>query len=117
MLVFGMVDFGYAINRYAMLNNAAREGVRAASLSQDAAAITTVTKNALQSDVRSGATVVVACKKANATDCTAGAWDTQHETGGLAIVTVSYSHTWITPVGRLFGSTLAISKTSQMRIE
>ena len=32
LLVFGMIDFGLAINRYTVLNNATREGVRAASL-------------------------------------------------------------------------------------
>ena len=32
-ILFAMIDFGFAINRYTMLNNATREGVRAASLS------------------------------------------------------------------------------------
>jgi Flp pilus assembly protein TadG len=114
-LVFGIVDFGYAINRYAMINNATREGARAASLSQSAATVVAVTKAAATSDVRPGMSVNVSCIKANLSACSS--WDAGKESGGEATVTVSYTYNWITPVGSLFGSSLSINKSTKMRIE
>ena len=42
--------------------------------------------------------MTVACKKANGTACTAGAFDTQVESGGKVIVTVEGHYRWITPI-------------------
>ena len=45
-------------------------------------------------------------------------YDTGAESGGTAIVKVTYLHPWVTPVGSMFGgNTIGLVKTSRMRIE
>jgi Flp pilus assembly protein TadG len=116
LLVFGMIDFGWAINRYTVLNNATREGVRMASLGAASTEITTTVKSALNGTGidATNVTVVVKCLKPTGAQC--GSWADQ-ASGGTAIITVNYSTNWLTPVGKAFGADLKISKTSQMRIE
>lgn len=113
-LLFGMIDFGFAINRYTVVNNATREGVRAASLSDSKADVEKVVKDAL-SDLPGTVTVTVSCTKPAGGAC--GSWDTDKASGGVATVTASYQHSWITPIGSTFSPNLTLSKTSQMRIE
>lgn len=116
LLVFGMIDFGWAINRYTVLNNATREGVRLASLGATSSEITASVTDALTGTGIDPATVDVdiSCLTPASTAC--GSWANQ-AAGGTAIITVSYSAEWLTPVGSAFGDTLEISKTSRMRIE
>ncbi len=61
-----------------------------------------------------GVNVVVQCLKPTGTDC--GSWG-DRAAGGTAIITVTYSTDWLTPVGKAFGDDLNVSKTSRMRIE
>jgi Flp pilus assembly protein TadG len=116
LLVFGMIDFGWAINRYTVLNNATREGVRLASLGADSSEITASVTNALADTGidAAGVDVDVQCLKPAGTAC--GSWG-DHAAGGTAIITVTYTTDWLTPVGKAFGEDLNISKTSRMRIE
>lgn len=119
-LVFGIADFGWAINRDTLVNNAAREGAREGSLNPDAAAITTTVRQSL-SDVEalgsspSRITVTVSCRKPDETACASFATDAT--SGGTVIVTVALDHSWITPVGSTFGGGIELSKTVEMRIE
>jgi len=113
-IVFGMIDFGLAINRYTMLNNATREGVRAASLSASASEVSTVVNDRL-ADLKGKVSVTVSCKTPTGGSC--GSWDTGHAAGGIAVVTATYQHSWLTPVGKLISPQLTLSKTSEMRIE
>ncbi len=116
MLVFGIVDFGYAMNRDTMINNAAREGVRSASLGATTADVTATVKSALPPEIAATVTVTVTCTKPTGVACTA--YSTDAASGGTAIVKVDYVHSWITPVGSVFsGKTITLSKTSKMRIE
>lgn len=116
VLVFGMIDFGWAINRNTVVNNATREGVRMASLGSDSSEITTSIQNSLGDMGLNGASVsvTVRCLKPAGTAC--GNWS-EHASGGTAIVTVRYTTDWITPVGSAFNRSLSIEKTSRMRIE
>ncbi|MGF9756055.1 TadE family protein [Microvirga sp. 0TCS3.31] len=116
LLVFGMIDFGWAINRYTVLNNATREGVRLASLGADSAEITTSVTDSLEDAGLDAAAVVVdlRCEKPAGGAC--GSW-ADHASGGTAIITVRYSTDWLTPTGQAFSDELNISKTSRMRIE
>ena len=114
MLVFGVVDFGYMINRDTMLNNAAREGVRVASLGATSADVTTAVKASLPADMQATLTVTVSCTKPTGAAC---ASYSDAASGGTAIVKVDYVHSWVTPVGSFFGKTAKLTKTSQMRIE
>lgn len=113
-ILFAIIDFGFAINRYTMLNNATREGVRAASLSASGSEVDKVVNDAL-SDLKGKVSVTVTCQTPLGGTC--GSWDANHTTGGVAVVTTTYQHAWLTPVGKAISSTLTLTKTSQMRIE
>src|SRR6478609_908653 len=67
-VVFGIVDFGWAINRDTLVNNAAREGAREGSLNPSQTAIVTVVRNSLSQVEAVGTTpskitVTVTCRK------------------------------------------------------
>lgn len=113
-MVGGIVDFGMAINRYAMVNNAAREGVREASLGATESEIIAVV-NRGASSIGGTVTITVGCKRSDGTTCTS--WDAGQESGGIAEVTVDMTSGWLTPIGSLAGSDLNIVRTSKMRIE
>jgi Flp pilus assembly protein TadG len=116
-LVAGMIDAGFAINRYTMLNNAAREGIRAASLGQTNAEVANVVNTFLGDNGVSATSITLTCQRPNSTTACAGGW-AGRATGGTAILTITYSHPWITPVPGLMGSSqINLSKTTRMRIE
>lgn len=116
VVLFGIIDFGFAINRYAIVNNAAREGVREASLGATEAEIRASATRGM-SDLGGTFTITVACKKQDSTTCTS--WDAGQESGGVAEVTVDFTHDWITPIGDLVGGgeDFHLAKTNRMRIE
>lgn len=116
VVLFGIIDFGFAINRYAIVNNAAREGVREASLGATESEIRSAVTRGM-SDLGGTFTITVACKKQDSTTCTS--WDAGQESGGTAEVTVDFTHDWITPVGDLVGGggDFHLAKTNRMRIE
>jgi Flp pilus assembly protein TadG len=113
-VLFSIIDLGFAINRYTVLNNATREGVRAASLSASKSEVDKVVNDSL-SDLKGKVTVTVSCKTPLGGTC--GSWDANHTSGGVAVVTATYEHGWLTPMGKAVSSVLTLSKTSQMRIE
>src|SRR6476620_2470405 len=101
VVLFGIIDFGFAINRYAIVNNAAREGVREASLGATETEIRAAVNRGM-SDLGGTFTVTVGCKAPDAkTTCTS--WNAGAETGGIAEVKVDFTHSWITPVGDMLG--------------
>jgi Flp pilus assembly protein TadG len=115
MLVFGIVDFGYMMNRNTMLANAAREGVRAASLGATADEVTATVEHAL-TKMDGEVTVTVSCLKPDGVACSAYSADAA--SGGTAAVDVDYDYHWVTPAGEIFGGeTQHLSQTSEMRIE
>lgn len=113
-VLFSIIDLGFAINRYTVLNNATREGVRAASLSASSSQVSDVVNDSL-SDLEGEVTVDVSCTTPLGGTC--GSWDANHTSGGIAVVTTTYQHAWLTPMGKALSSSLTLSKTSQMRIE
>lgn len=119
LIVFGMVEFGVAISRYASVTNAAREGVRAASLGATTDEIRQTVAASLDSVDPDDLSVVVTCQTVTPpiTDCGGGGYDTSRTPGMTAVVTVSYPYDWITIVGLTISDHLTLSKTSQMRIE
>jgi Flp pilus assembly protein TadG len=111
-LVFGSIDFGWAVNNDVLINNAAREGAREGSLNPDLAAIRAAV---LASPGTSGATVTVTCRKPSGVACATFA---AAAPGDTVIVSVSVDHDWITPIGGLIApGGITLSKTSEMRIE
>ena len=64
--------------------------------------------------------IKIDCKKVDNTPCnaTSTTYDTLALSGTTAIVTVSYTYTWITPmIGQLFGGSQVFTQTTQMRVE
>jgi Flp pilus assembly protein TadG len=131
LIVFGVLDFGYMLNRTTIVSNASRDGVRTASLDGTFAEICTTVKSELSSSgiavpsVCNGPTtdptvIKIDCKKLDNTACgaTATTFDTLAVPGATAIVTVTYTYTWITPlISQLFGNTDVFIQTTQMRVE
>lgn len=114
-IVFGIVDLGLAINRYAMVNNAAREGVREASLGATESEIRAVVTRGTD-DLPGTITIAVGCTLPDGnTTCTS--WNAGMESGGIAEVTVAATSDWLTPIGSLVSERLEIAKTNKMRIE
>ena len=106
LLVFGIIDFGRAINAQITLTQAAREGARLAALSQS----NVVSRTQAAATGLSGVTVTV-------TACPSG--------GGAAsdaTVQVSYPFTFLTPLGAIaglfggsgLGSSLTLTATAVM---
>jgi Flp pilus assembly protein TadG len=86
LIVFGIVDFGRALNAQIVLTGAAREGVRLAALGYSSAAVQ-ARVDAAAPDL-SGVTVTIAAS------CAPGAGPTAN-----AQVDVSYRFSFITPIG------------------
>jgi len=90
LIVFGIIDFGRALNAQIVLTGAAREGVRLAALGYTNAAIQA--RVAAAAPDLSGVTVTVAAS------CAPGAGPTAD-----AEVNVTYSFSFITPIGAVAG--------------
>jgi Flp pilus assembly protein TadG len=112
LLIFGIIDFGRAINDQITLTQAAREGARLASLGYSTSAVT--------SRAQSAATGLSPVTVTVTSSCPAGAG-----VGVDAVVTTSYTFSFVTPVGAFaamfgtasFGSTLSLSATGEMPCE
>jgi Flp pilus assembly protein TadG len=113
LLIFGIIDFGRAINDQITLTQAAREGARLASLGYSTSAVTTRAQSAA-TGLSPVPTVSVT------TACPTGAG-----TGVDAVVKLTYTFSFVTPVGAFaamfgtasFGSTLSLSATGEMPCE
>lgn len=111
MLLFGIIDFGYMINRGSMINNAARDAVREASLGGDEVQVRGVATSAL--DGVPGAVVSVSCAKDDGAPCTFAS----KATGDRAQVTITYQHDMLTPIGIFVPGGFNLSRTAEMRVE
>ncbi len=87
LLVFGIVDFGRALNAQETLTQAAREGARLAALNQP----NVVSRTQAAATGLSGVTVSV-------TPCPRGAGQ-----GVNAVVKVGYTFSFVTPIGGIAG--------------
>lgn len=111
MLLFGIMDFGYLINRSSMVTNAARDGAREASLGASVDEVRAVSMGSVTGFP--GVSVDVTCEKRGGGHCSYG----DHESGDYAVVTVNYEHDTITPIGMFLGSSIDISRKAKMRFE
>jgi len=111
-IVFGIVEFGVYYSDRMVVDNAAREGVRAASLNQTQSTVVAATQNALSAlPGYSAAGITVTCVSSSGGSCSLA---TTGASGGQATVSVRYTHSWLTP---LFTGSTVITVSSQMRIE
>jgi Flp pilus assembly protein TadG len=89
LILFMIIDAGRALNAQITLTEAARDGARLAALGQPDSTVVSSTQTAASG--LSGVTVSV-------TDCPPGAGTTSQ-----AVVNVSYSFTFVTPIGAIAG--------------
>ena len=109
LLVFGIIDFGRALNAQITLTQAARTGARLAALGQPNVA------SATQAAATGLSPVTVAV-----TPCPSGATQTT-----AAVVTASYSFSFVTPIGAIaglfggkgLGAPITLSATGRMPCE
>ena len=94
LIIFGLIDFGRALNAQITLTQAAREGARLAALDQS----NVISRTQAAASGLSNVTVT-------ATVCSVGASQSSD-----SVVTVSYPYQFVTPIGsivKLFGGTLS----------
>lgn len=118
LIVFGSIDFGLAVQARTSVGNAAREGVRVASLGAQKANIENAARNSLPANVNpAAATITIKCVKPdNVTLCNPNETWNPVNAGNTAVVTVSVNYTGIT--GMFPSLTNApMQSTSSMRIE
>lgn len=127
LLVFGIVDFGWAQLQASMINNASRDAARVASLSGSYEQVqstidTELTSAGIQPE---DVTVNITCTNAVGASCdgTAASYNANATSGSTVTVTVSYTHGWVTPLGATcalvgsescVGTTIVLRRTAQM---
>jgi Flp pilus assembly protein TadG len=123
LVLFGIMEFGYMLNRDMIIGNASRDGARVASLNGTAAEIRTAITSELAASgiVTPPSKIKIDCRLPDETPCNANTdpvYTAKAESGSTAIITVTYSYTWITPlVSSLFGDEMELTQTTQMRVE
>lgn len=119
MLVMGIIDFGYMLNRDSVINNAARDAARVASLDGDFATIQqTVTDELGDAGISGSGLTVTICADGSC----GSSYDDAAQPGSTVKVTVSYVHHWLTPIGalcdivgdRCTGDTITLARTAEM---
>jgi Flp pilus assembly protein TadG len=110
LIVFGVIDFGRAINAQITLTQAAREGARSLALGQS----TTYQSRAQTAAIGlGGVTVTDLPDSKGVTGCPAGS----AQTGDDAVVHVTYTFSFITPIGSIFGPTKSLTAEGVMPCE
>ncbi len=123
LLVFGIFEFGYMLNRDMIIGNASRDGARLASLNAGGAEIRTAITDELKASgiITTTADVTIDCVLPDGTPCNASTdavYTSKAESGSTAIIKVSYTYKWITPLASsLFGDDTILTQTTQMRVE
>ncbi len=124
LLVFGIMEFGYMLNRDTIVNNASRDGARVAALGGSYAdirsAVTTELSGSGIATTSPTTVITIDCLKADGTAChaTSSNYNTLAVSGTTATVNIVYTYSWITPViSSLFGNSTTLSQYTQMRVE
>ncbi len=124
LLVFGIIEFGFMLNRDTIIGNASRDGARVASLNGSYADIDNAIKSELGASgipTTTPTTVIkIDCVQPDGSACNAnaGTYDGLVQSGATATVRVTYDYVWITPViGSMFGASTTLEQYTQMRVE
>jgi Flp pilus assembly protein TadG len=131
LVVFaGIVDFGFAFQRYEVITNAAREGARMATLpgygdpnTIDAYVRSYVQQGLSLSDSAMTTVMPSGSVTVSYADLTVPAAVSGTMTVSTATVNVSYQHTWLllrpmlSLLNKSWGTTITLTASSQMRME
>lgn len=124
LLVFGIIEFGFMLNRDTIIGNASRDGARVASLNGTYDDIETAIKSELTATgipaSSSAVAIKIDCIQPGGAVCNANksTYDGLVQSGATATVRVTYDYEWITPViSSMFGSTTTLEQYTQMRVE
>ena len=118
ILIFGSIEFGLAVQARTMVGNAAREGVRVASLTANGdttseTQVKTAVTNALAGIAGGPPVVSVTCKTPAGGACVVGA---KNNGNNVATVTVTMNYTGVTGMFPMLTNTTIVA-SSYMRIE
>jgi Flp pilus assembly protein TadG len=113
LIGFGIFDFGFAFDSSLTISNAAREGARYGATDPNATNITNRVRLVAGRLNDSNLTVTVSCKTSAGTACPGGMAGAL--AGTTVVVSVSYSYRMMTPI--VFGTTIPLNSTAQMRVE
>jgi Flp pilus assembly protein TadG len=128
LLIFGIVDFGWMIERGNVVNNVTRDAARVASLGGTYAQVqSTVTTGLADYDITApgpNVTISITCTNPDGSVCSnsASSYDSRVTSGSSIKVRVVYTHNWITPVGAIcdliadpcVGDTISLARTAEM---
>lgn len=120
LLLFGIVDFGWLVNRDTMINNASREGAREASINPATSDVRDTVLSYLSTlPTLDPDDITVTCRKPSNAPCALESVGPDAPVSGdVAVVRVQYTHQWLTPVTpTFFGAHVVLDKTTEMRIE
>ncbi len=124
LLVFGIIEFGFMLNRDTIIGNASRDGARVASLNGSYAEIKGAITGELSASgipVTTPVTVIdIDCIQPDGSKCnaTASTYDSLVQSGATTTVKITYDYQWITPViSNMFGSSTTLEQYTQMRVE
>ncbi len=122
LLVFGIIDVGYMLNRDTMINNVSRDAARVASLGGTYSEVSTVVQRDLATYglPASATTVTIDCLTVAGAACgaTSSTYDTLAVSGVTTTVKINYVHRWMSPFMKpVLGSTITLSKQTSMRVE
>jgi len=119
MLVFGIIDFGFAFHSWNNAANAAREGARKGAVDPDIADIQARVLQSAQTLDLTKLTVVVTCSH-DGISFSSGLCGAALDEGDIVRVSVNYAYSMITPVGSFvpgLGPTLNLHSQSESRFE
>lgn len=123
-LVFGLIDFGLAINTKTQLASGGREGARLGTVSLDATAVDSRVRGVTAGLDQGILNVTVECQQPDGTLCTDGGPTTPGslslgQSGDSVIVTVDYLYDMFTPLPNFLGggSQIPLKSVTEMRIE
>jgi hypothetical protein len=120
MLVFGIIDFGFAFHSWNNAANAAREGARKAAVDPSEIDIRARTIASASTLDPTKLTVQVLCSRNNSPFVTCPLDPTQWLEGDIVRVIVDYQYRMITPIGSFvpgLGTTMNLHSQSESRFE
>ena len=115
LMLVGIVDFGMVMGAQAQVFNAAREGARAGALTGIEKPVTDAVTSGLSGMAGTTKEVKITCTTVDAAACLLT--DPNSDKGSMITVTITYEHTWLSPVVLGFSPTITLQGKSQMRIE